>query len=189
MTEGELPARNEGVVRMTRFLMCVALVACVAWRARRGRAAAPSLSRRKRHRSRLRHRDRSRRPARHDADTGQLRGARRRQAAADHAVRQHAPADSTDRHAGCLGQHGRQPAAAPRRRRAALRAASSRTMWRASARSATRSRSARRSRTIPDELAIRAADRRSRRMRRRRSGARSIRRLDAFSDGRMTSAR
>ena len=56
-------------------------------------------------------------------DARGLRGARRRQAAADHSVRQYPAAHPADRHAGRLGQHGRQPAAAARRRAPTLRAA------------------------------------------------------------------
>ena len=49
----------------------------------------------------------------------------RREAAADHAVRQHAATHSTHRDARRVGQHGGQPAAAARGCRAALRAAGS----------------------------------------------------------------
>ena len=119
------PGPHGGTMSMRRlqcFLTCAALA---AWPSpcRTRRCARSRFSAAERRRSRLRHRDRSGRPARHDPRREQLRGARRRQAAADHAVRQHAPADPADRDAGRVGQHGGQPAAAARRSGPALRAA------------------------------------------------------------------
>ena len=166
---------------MKRFLTCGTLAACVLGVLGAAGAAAADVSRRQRRRPRLRHRHGSRRPARHDAHAGQLRGPRRGQAAADHPVRQHAAADPADRHARRLGQHGGQPAAAARRRGAALRAAS-RGRRRAGRRVRTaRSRSARRSRTIR-RSSRRRCRRRSRPTRRRRSGARIDQAMDAFGD-------
>ena len=135
---GVASLRCEELVRMKRFLTCVTLAAWVFSAVAAAGLPAARLPRRQRRRPRLRHRDRSRRPARHDADAGRLRGARRGQAAADHAVRQHAAADPADRDARRVGQHGGQPAAAARRRRRSSSRGFGRTTSRASARSATR---------------------------------------------------
>ena len=87
------------------------------------------------------------RPPGDDPDTGQLRGAGRGEAAADHPVRQHAAADPADRDARRVRQHGGQSAAAARRRRRSSLRVFGRRTWPGSVLSATRSPSVRRSPT------------------------------------------
>ena len=133
---------------MTRFLAFTALAICIL-----GPSATagqqPVFRGGGRCRPRVRHRDGSGRPAGHDAHAGRLRVARRREAAADHVVRQHPSAHSAHRDAGRLRQHGGQPAAPAYAARSNFSRGCGPTTSRGSARSATTSRSALRSRAIP----------------------------------------
>ena len=120
---------------MSRFLKYGTLAACVLAVLGAAGAAAAGLPRHGRRRPPLRHRHRSRRPARHDAHPRRLPGARRREAAADHAVRRQPATHPAHRHARRLRQHGGQPSAAARRGGGSFSRGCARTTSRASARS------------------------------------------------------
>ena len=137
---------------MTRFLASVALTPVGRRRAWPGHPAGPGVPGDERCGARVRDRHRRRRPARDEPHTRGLRDTRRRKAAADHALRQHAAAHPPHRDAGCLRQHVGQPAAAARRCRSSCSRGCARTTACASGRSGTRSTSARRSRATPREL-------------------------------------